>query len=71
MAHYYWPDPDATLPEGLGTSGPTPPLSGPVVRLIPRPRRNLDTPESREWWASVERIAATVRTWPESRRYYQ
>ena len=26
--------------------------------------RNLDTKEGREFWASVEKIAAEVATWP-------
>jgi hypothetical protein len=30
--------------------------------------RNLSSEESRRWWASAEKVAAEVETWPASRR---
>lgn len=34
----------------------------------PKLRRNLSTPESREFWRGVDAAAAAVRTWPAWKR---
>lgn len=40
------------------------PLEGETMKI----ERRKDTPESRAFWAAVERNAATARTWPEWKR---
>ena len=35
---------------------------------MPKIKRNLDTQESRDFWAHVDKCAAEVATWPEWKR---
>ncbi len=32
-------------------------------------KRNTDTPESREFWANIDKAAEEVRTWPIHKRH--